>query len=59
MHSFIEIIFYTKSLPCHIWFINNAKDKDTQTIDARKTFNKVTQTINDFSDDQLNGQQQY
>ena len=24
-------------------------------IDARKTFNKVTQTINDFSDDQLNG----
>ncbi len=49
--------FYTKSLPCHIWFINNAKkDKDTiLMIDARKTFNKVTQTINDFSDDQLNG----
>ena len=49
--------FYTRSLPCHVWFFNkNRKDKKTVLmIDARKTFRKVTQTINDFSPEQLEG----
>ena len=49
--------FYTRSLPCHLWFINkNKKNKDSiLMIDARNTYRKVTQTINDFSPDQLEG----
>ena len=49
--------FYTRSLPCHVWFFNKAKkDKDSiLMIDARKTFRKVNSTINDFSPDQLEG----
>lgn len=49
--------FYTRSLPCHVWFFNkNKKDKDSVLmIDARKTFRKVTQTVNDFSPEQLEG----
>lgn len=48
--------FYTRSLPCHVWFFNkDKKDKDTiLMIDARNTFRKVNQTINDFSEGQLN-----
>lgn len=49
--------FYTRTLPCHLWFFNKSKkDKNTiLMIDARNTFRKVTQTINDFSPDQLEG----
>ena len=49
--------FYTRSLPCHLWFFNkNKKDKNTiLMIDARNTFRKVNSTINDFSPDQLEG----
>jgi type I restriction enzyme M protein len=49
--------FYTRSLPCHVWFLNKKKkDKDTiLMIDGRNTFRKVNSTINDFSPDQLQG----
>ena len=49
--------FYTRSLPCHVWFLNkNKKDKNSiLMIDARNTFRKVNTTINDFSPDQLQG----
>ena len=53
--------FYTRSLPCHVWFFNknknkNKKDKDSiLMIDARNTFRKVNTTINDFSPEQLAG----
>ena len=49
--------FYTRSLPCHVWFLNkNKKDKDSiLMIDARNTFRKINTTINDFSPDQLEG----
>ena len=49
--------FYTRSLPCHVWFLNkNKQNKDTiLMIDARNTFRKVNSTINDFSPDQLEG----
>jgi type I restriction enzyme M protein len=49
--------FYTRSLPCHLWFFNkNKKDKDSiLMINARNTYREVTNTINDFSSDQLEG----
>lgn len=53
--------FYTRSLPCHLWFLNKGKmlrqaQHDTiLMIDARNTFRKITTTINDFSEEQLEG----
>ncbi len=51
--------FYTRSLPCHLWFFNKGKKKENKDkilmIDARNTFRKVSTTINDFSDEQLEG----
>lgn len=51
--------FYTRSLPCHVWFFNKGKSKENKDkvlmIDARNTFRKVSTTINDFDDDQLQG----
>jgi type I restriction enzyme M protein len=51
--------FYTRSLPCHLWFINKGKKKENKEkilmIDARNTFRKVTSTINDFSPEQMEG----
>ena len=47
--------FYTRSLPCHVWFFNRAKKEKDKIlmIDARNTFRVVNQTINDFSQGQL------
>ncbi len=51
--------FYTRSLPCHLWFYDRGKRKANKDkilmIDARNVFRKVTTTINDFSDEQLEG----
>ena len=51
--------FYTRTLPCHLWFYDKGKRKENKNkilmIDARSVFRKVTSTINDFSDDQLEG----
>jgi type I restriction enzyme M protein len=51
--------FYTRSLPCHVWFFNKGKRKENKDkilmIDARHTYRKVTTTVNDFSPDQLEG----
>jgi type I restriction enzyme M protein len=51
--------FYTRSLPCHLWFLDKGKPKKNKNkilmIDARNTFRKVSTTINDFSPDQLQG----
>lgn len=51
--------FYTRSLPCHLWFYDKGKRKENRDkilmIDARNVFRKVTTTINDFSEDQLEG----
>ena len=49
--------FYTRSLPCTLWFfdknkLENNKDK-VLMIDARNIFRKVNRTINDFSPEQL------
>ena len=51
--------FYTRSLPCHLWFFDKGKRKENKDkilmIDARNVFRKVTTTINDFSEEQLEG----
>ncbi len=49
--------FYTRSLPCTLWFFDKNKSEDKKDkvlmIDARNIFRKVNRTINDFSDEQL------
>ena len=49
--------FYTRSLPCHLWFLDKGKSEENKDkilmIDARNTFRKVNTTINDFSAGQL------
>jgi len=51
--------FYTRSLPCHLWFYDRGKRPENRDkilmIDARNVFRKVTTTINDFSPEQLEG----
>jgi type I restriction enzyme M protein len=49
--------FYTRGLPCHLWFFNKNKKKKDEIlmIDARNTFRKLTAKLNDFSKDQLEG----
>ncbi|WP_163379453.1 type I restriction-modification system subunit M [Cyclobacterium sp. SYSU L10401] len=51
--------FYTRSLPCHLWFYNKGKKPENKNkilmIDARKVFRKVTTTINDFSEEHMFG----
>jgi type I restriction enzyme M protein len=51
--------FYTRSLPCTLWFYDRSKEKNKDRsdkilmLDARKVYRKVTTTINDFSPEQL------
>ncbi len=49
--------FYTRSLPCHLWFLDKGKTEQNKDkilmIDARNTLRKVNTTINDFSEGQL------
>jgi type I restriction enzyme M protein len=49
--------FYTRSLPCHVWFLDKGKtaaNKDKMLmLDSRNTFRVVTNTINDYSPGQL------
>jgi type I restriction enzyme M protein len=51
--------FYTRSLPCTLWFFDRNKEKDEQNkdkvlmLDARKIYRKVTSKVNDFSPEQL------
>jgi len=51
--------FYTRSLPCTLWFFDRAKEQDKKKsdkvlmLDARKIYRKVTSKVNDFSPEQL------
>jgi len=51
--------FYTRSLPCHVWFFDKGKSKKNLDkvlmIDARNVYRKVNTTLNDFSPEQLQG----
>lgn len=49
--------FYTRTVPCVLWFLNRAKKTVEQKdrvlmIDARNVYRKVTRKINDFSPEQ-------
>lgn len=49
--------FYTRTVPCELWFLNRAKPEKMKDkvlmIDARNIFRKVTRKIYDFSPEQL------
>ncbi len=49
--------FYTRTVPCELWFLNKAKPAEYKDkvlmIDARNIFRKVTRKIFDFSPEQL------
>ena len=49
--------FYTRSLPCNLWFFDKGKAQVNKNkilmLDARNTFRVINSTINDFSDGQL------
>lgn len=48
--------FYTRTVPCELWFLNRAKPKQHRDkvlmIDARNIYRKVTRKIFDFSPEQ-------
>jgi len=48
--------FYTRTVPCELWFLNRAKPKEHKDkvlmIDARNIYRKVTRKIYDFSPEQ-------
>ena len=48
--------FYTRTVPCELWFLNRAKPEKHKDkvlmIDARNIFRKVTRKIYDFSPEQ-------
>ncbi|TEB08512.1 putative type I restriction enzymeP M protein [Pelotomaculum schinkii] len=49
--------FYTRTVPCELWFLNRAKPEDYRDkvlmLDARNIYRKVTRKIYDFSPEQL------
>lgn len=49
--------FYTRSVPCELWFFDRGKPAERRDhvlmLDARGIFRKVSRTINDFSPEQL------
>ena len=57
MVNIAKNFFYTRSLPCDIWFFDKNKSQDRKDkilmLDARNIFRKVNRTINDFSEEQL------
>lgn len=57
MISIRSNFFYTRTVPCELWFFNKAKPKEFKDkvlmLDARNVFRKVTRKIYDFSPEQL------
>ena len=50
--------FYTRTVPCELWFFDRAKEKDEARrdqvlmLDARNIFRKVSRAVCDFSPEQ-------
>ena len=50
--------FYTRTVPCQLWFFDRAKEKDAARrdhvlmLDARNIFRKVSRSVCDFSSEQ-------
>ncbi len=57
MISIRSNFFYTRSVPCELWFFDRTKPADRKDkvlmLDARNIFRKVTRKINDFSPEQM------
>lgn len=49
--------FYTRTVPCELWFFDKGKAEHLQDkvlmLDARSIYRKVTRKVNDFSPEQL------
>lgn len=51
--------FYTRSLPCTLWFFDRAKEQDpekadrTLMLDLREVYRKVSSNLHDFTDEHL------
>lgn len=57
MISIRSNFFYTRSVPCELWFFDRGKPEERRDqvlmLDARNVFRKVNRTINDFSPEQM------
>lgn len=57
MISIRSNFFYTRTVPCELWFFDKGKPKDKKDkvlmLDARNIYRKVTRKIYDFSPEQL------
>lgn len=57
MVSIRSNFFYTRSVPCELWFLNKGKPQKHKDkvlmLDARNVYRKVTRKIYDFSPEQL------
>jgi len=57
MISIRSNFFYTRTVPCELWFFDRNKPEDRRDkvlmLDARNVFRKVTRKIYDFSPEQL------
>jgi type I restriction enzyme M protein len=57
MISIRSNFFYTRSVPCELWFFDRAKPKERRDkvlmLDARNIYRKVTRKICDFSPEQM------
>lgn len=57
MISIRSNFFYTRTVPCELWFFNKAKPDQFKDkvlmLDARNIFRKVTRKVYDFSPEQL------
>jgi type I restriction enzyme M protein len=57
MLSIRSNFFYTRSVPCELWFFDRGKPAERRDqvlmLDARNVFRKVNRTINDFSPEQM------
>ena len=57
MISIRSNFFYTRSVPCELWFFDRSKPKERRDnvlmLDARNIYRKVTRKIYDFSPEQM------
>jgi type I restriction enzyme M protein len=57
MMSIRSNFFYTRTVPCELWFFDRGKPADRHDhvlmIDARNVYRKVNRTINDFAPEQM------
>ncbi|HBE62189.1 MAG TPA: DNA methyltransferase [Rhodopirellula baltica] len=57
MMSIRSNFFYTRSVPCELWFFDRGKPKAQRDhvlmVDARSVYRKVNRTINDFAPEQM------